>query len=63
MNVREYSAILQEIIQYSPLVNPGSFEFDEIPPQVGYFKENGVHPSDPADLKSVLDNITEGLEE
>jgi len=126
MYVREYSAILQEIIQHCPLVNHWSFEFDEITPQVGYFKgmlefidgstlhfiefvetsegeevkrlkykyhlqsgseeliarwdnvphhpdlnsfphhkhdKNGVHPSDPADLKSVLDNITEGLEE
>jgi hypothetical protein len=38
-------------------------EFDEITLQVGYFRENGVHPSDPADLKSVLDKITEWLEE
>ena len=126
MNVREYSAFLQEIILYCPLVTHWSMEFDEITLQVGYFKgmlefidgstllfiefvetsegeevkrlkykyhllsesgeliarwdnvphhpdlssfphhkhdKNGVHPSDPADLKSVLDKITEGLED
>ena len=126
MNVREYSAILQVIIQDCPLVIHWSMEFDEITLQVGYFKGmlefiggstlyfiefvdtseaeavkrlkykyhwqsesgeliarwdnvphhrdinsfphhkhdiNGVHPSEPADLKSVLNIIMEGLEE
>jgi hypothetical protein len=122
MNVREYSAILQGIIQDCPLVIHWSMEFDEITLQVGYFKGmlefiggstlyfiefvdtfegeavkrlkykyhwqsesgeliarwdnvphhrdiysfphhkhdiNGVHPSEPTDVKSVLDIIME----
>jgi hypothetical protein len=126
MNVREYSAILQAIIQDCPHVIHWSMEFDEITLQVGHFKgmlefvggsilhfiefvetyegekvkrlkykyhlqsesgeliarwdnvphhrdissfphhkhdKNGVHPSEPADLKAILDIIIEGLEE
>ena len=126
MNVREYYAALHVIIRDCPFVIHWNTEFDEITPQVGYFKgmlefiggstlhfiefvetyegeevkrpkykyhlqsesgeliarwdnvphhrdissfphhkhdKNGVHPSEPADLKYVLDIIMEGLEE
>jgi hypothetical protein len=125
MNVREYCAALQTIIQDCPFIIHWSMEFDEIDLQVGYFKgmlkftngtalhfiefvetyedgavkrlkykyhlqsatgdliarwdnvphhrdinsfphhkhdKNGVHPSEPADLKSVLDQIMRELE-